>query len=341
MAGTINSKLNFSVFVLALLLLLLHLMRNISVFYFAIQWLLLLSAFFICRKSANVMTTQIIGGILFCLWYAVIMSFFYSDLYGDPLIGIARLTFILPYIVLFFVLQRNQGESLYVWKILVLFVAIAVLTIPYQMFFGHITWFAEPGERAGILRYASLAGSLTSLGGVLGAVFFVSFFLFNGITRFLLAIIFIIGSILSLQKAAIGGVLLSLALLFWSGRLRFSAGFITGVLLFIVVTFTIFSSVSEPIRDFPLLFLKGAFGFADEQDMTDSTIQQSIIDRFTELPFESLNFFGLSSIVYGIGVFGGAGGLGYADYPMMHNLIGETFIIFGIPCSIVIISFLL
>jgi hypothetical protein len=331
---------NFTVFILALLPLLLHLMRNISVFYFAIQGLLLLSVFSICRKSANITTAQIIGGILFFWWYAVIMSFFYSDLYGDPLIGIARLTFIVPYIALFFIIRRNQKESLYIWKVLVLFVAIAALTIPYQMIFGGIEWFAEPGERAGILRYSSLAGSLTSFGGIVGAALFVSFILFKGIAKFLLAIIFIVCAVLSLQKAAIGGVLVAFALLYWIGRLRFSISFITGILLFVVVIFTVLE-VDESTRDFSLLFLSGAFGFADQQGMTDVTIKQSMIDRFTELPLESLNFFGLSSVIHGVGVFGGSGGLGYADYPMMHNLIGETFIIFGIPCSIVIISFLL
>ena len=331
---------NFTVFILALLPLLLHLMRNISVFYFAIQGLLLLSVFSICRKSANITTAQIIGGILFFWWYAVIMSFFYSDLYGDPLIGIARLTFIVPYIALFFIIRRNQKESLYIWKVLVLFVAIAALTIPYQMIFGGIEWFAEPGERAGILRYSSLAGSLTSFGGIVGAALFVSFILFKGIAKFLLAIIFIVCAVLSLQKAAIGGVLVAFALLYWIGRLRFSISFITGILLFVVVIFTVLE-VDESTRDFSLLFLSGAFGFADQQGMTDVTIKQSMIDRFTELPLESLNFFGLSSVIHGVGVFGGSGGLGYPDYPMMHNLLGEILIVFGAPFSIVIIAFLL
>lgn len=338
MVGIIDKKT--SIFVLTVVILLFHLARNISILYFAAQGLLLLLSFAGCNKSTNIAIAKIIGGIIVIWIYAVSMSLFYSNWYGDPFLGIARLTYITPYIILFFLFRRSQGQSIFIWKVLVFFVAIAALTIPYQMIYGSIAWFAEPGERAGVIRYSSLVGSLTSFGGVVGAAFVASFILFKHSTKFLFAIIFVICSVLSLQKASIGALLIALALLYWLGYFRFSWSLILGFLLVVLFVFTVFAE-DESIRDSSLLFLKGVVGFEDDSAATDVTLVQSMVDRFTELPRESLEFFGFNSILLGVGVFGASGGLGYPDYPMMHNLIGEILIMLGIPFSVVIIIFLL
>ena len=76
---------------------------------------------------------------------------------------------------------------------------------------------------------------------------------------------------------------------------------------------------------------------SSDVDLTaDVGFFESMYDRLSVLPAEALNYHDWSALLFGAGVFGGAGALGYPDLPMAHNGIVEIMLIFGIPIGIVL-----
>lgn len=67
---------------------------------------------------------------------------------------------------------------------------------------------------------------------------------------------------------------------------------------------------------------------SDSSVSQDVPFFESIFDRVTALPLETLSFYGSEILVLGAGVFG-EGVLGYAQYPMAHNGIVELLCIYG------------
>ena len=319
-----------------------HMLRNLSQIYFVL-WAISfsLSIYLILKKIGefeNRILMFFIVNSLFLL--CIILSYNYSGEFGSPLIGIARIGFILPviYILLFNLDKHNYQIYVYLWLI---YGVLAALSLPIQYLIGPVAWFSESFERVGTQRFGSLAGSLTTFGNISGALLFIAFYLNRKILLMIfVVIILLIGIIASLQKAAIASVLVSVLTLMMAGKIRIYAIF---TITFIIIIFSIYGIYFIDFETKNTLFLlfETFTGTADAHFVSDVSIYQSLIDRVTYLPMLAFDYYGYHAAIIGVGVFGGSGSLGYPELPHTHNLFGETIMIFGILPAIFIFIFMI
>jgi hypothetical protein len=207
-------------------------------------------------------------------------------------------------------------------------VALAAVSLFYQVVNGPIEWFAEASERAGVQRYASLLGSLTVFGtaapiGLLVAAMYVRRpLVFVGLATLIFA-----GGVMSLQKSAIAGfvVMLPFVLLLIERGTRIRLGIALGVLAAFVLAF-----VPAELLDYALVGWD-YFSSAGTGGGTDVGIGESIVSRLTELPREVVAYHGLEKMLFGVGLQGAGGVFGFPDLPMPHNGIVDYLAIGGVP----------
>ena len=89
-----------------------------------------------------------------------------------------------------------------------------------------------------------------------------------------------------------------------------------------------------------ILYLSLIFS-GDSSTVGDVSMMQSIYDRLIELPMILYEYWGFQSLIIGVGVYGGSGGLGYPELPMAHNLFVEILAIFGFLVGTVLIYYLI
>ena len=318
-----------------------HMLRNLSQIYFVL-WAISfsLSIYLILKKIGEfenrILMFFIISGLfLLC----IILSYNYSKEFGSPIIGIARIGFILPviYALLFTLDKHNYQIYVYSWLI---YGVLAALSLPIQYLIGPVAWFSESFERVGTQRFGSLAGSLTTFGNISGALLFIAFYLNRKILLMIfVVIILLIGIVASLQKAAIASVLVSLLTLAIAGKIRIYTIF---TITFIIILFSIYGIyfMDFETKNTLLLLFETFSGTADAHVVSDVSIYQSLIDRFTYLPMLAFDYYGYHAAIIGVGVFGGSGSLGYPELPHTHNLFGETIMIFGILPAIFIFTYI-
>jgi hypothetical protein len=307
-----------------------HLARNISFLYFGLQAATLAVAF-VAILGATVGRERIVLLVFFgCAWaYAACLTLLFANQYGSAPIGIARLYSIFPYILLLIIFPRRPAFTAMLWRWFAVFCGLAALSIPYQFLFGAIGWFAESSERVGLERFAALTGSLTTFGIVFGPAFVLSWLMFRGTVRIILIGALILGAIFSLQKASFGNLFLALGLLWLSGRLQFKfklfAKFVVSAAIVVWLVWLFVPFVAEVAST---MFMS-SFGVGEEAGRSDVSLNQSVLERWLELPLLSIHFFGADKLLTGVGAFGASGGLGYPEIPMMHNVVGEIYMIFG------------
>lgn len=313
-------------------LLLFHLLRNISNLYLVVVgcYLLFVALCVIVSDKNNNRNVLLLFSFVYLI-YALIASAL-SGAEESVYVGIFRLFYLLPVIILFFIADFDERVTNYIWVFLLLFIVACSLSIFYQYLVAPIQWFAESSGRANTDRFASLSGSLTSFGAIVGVGVFLAFFIIKNIfiKSFVLIILFL-GVILSLQKMAIGfyvfSVLASLFVMKW--RLSFKV--LSQAFIFIIVLFILYfflfdyfdANFGNNIKYFKAIFS------GDTSSVGDVTVVQSIMDRLVYRPEILIEHWGWLRMIIGVGVYGGAGGLGYRDLPMAHNLIFETLAIFG------------
>lgn len=311
----------------------LHVLRNLSNFYFVLYGLVILIAWLMFYSYQGEKKSPINLAISVLWIYAALLSiitYLTSDIkIESPLIGIQRLFFTLP-VLLIITSYSSFVNNLIVYKVALFFGIIGALSIPYQISFGTIEWLAEPGERAGLVRHTTILGSLTTYGALVGAYILATLYLVkNNIKSFLIITILIVGAIYSLQKAAILSI--SLAFIF---------AYILNLIdirkiIFLIVVIAIVGIILYSIIDYEYLtgfqlFFQNMFGLGDASKYSDVTMTESINSRLSELPAELVKLWGLSHMLLGIGVYGAAGGLGYPGLPHPHNLVIELFSMFGV-----------
>lgn len=319
-----------------------HLLRNISPAYFLVL-AIFLSIFLVCvlNNSSNINIDPIIY-VIFVFWiYASIVGLSQGQVYGDSGVGLVRFWAGLPLAGVGMILASGSIDTKMRW--FVSFYVIAALTFPLQYAIGPVEWFAEASERAGTDRFASLTGSLTSYGVSVGVASLAALCFFSFPASITLFIVLMLGGLLSLQKAALANLAIAMLLSVWV-----RGGNVKGVvlrcfygLIFIAVVaaifFPIFSQQAfiSKLIDIIIRIVSGVF--SSDADLTaDVSFFESIYDRLFVLPAEAINYYDLSTLFFGAGVFGGAGALGYQDLPMAHNGIVEMVLIFGIPFGIIL-----
>lgn len=315
----------------AFLLVWLHILRNISPLAMVLQggFVVGVAVLLLLRSDQRGLHAGWVVWVAAAYVYAVCVSFVVSRELGDPSIGIARMLAILPVIALS-ALSTQIVSAERVWRLFALFLSISALSIPYQWAFGPISWFAEASERAGFVRYASLVGSLTSFGAMVGIGLLISLVVFRGAPRLLLTTTILAGAVLSLQKAALANVVVAI-MLGLGGRLVPKA-----VLLSLGLTMATAAALPMALGASQVdlyavgsSIVKGALGLLPAEERSDVTIVTSVVHRWKDLPREAIEFHRTRSMFAGVGVFGGSGSLGYPDYPMAHNGIVELFLVFG------------
>lgn len=324
------SKLEFIFFQAGIFLVLFHLTRNLSELYYLGLGFGLAGFFILSFRSLKNHIFQKISLIIAVLLIYVIFSSLITESPYPVAIGVARLFYLSPVILYFFSNDFSNEESVIFWKIIVWFIAVSSFTIFLQYFIGPISWFADPSERAGADRFASLAGSLTTYGSLVGVAIVLSGFIYKSFaTRFTLLFILCLGAILSLQKMALFSMAISVVFIWAGSHVKFTISRSLSILLILIFVISILYLIlldyfSDHLNYISLIFT------ADASTVGDVSVSNSVIDRMTHLPFEAFSYWGYLNGLLGVGVFGGSGGLGYPDLPMTHNLIAEIFLIFGI-----------
>lgn len=338
-----SRSFSFSVVVSYVILIasLMHLLRNVSQLYYLIYVSIALcsiaSSFFVNNLKSKKFTRIITP--LFLFLYATLLSVINSSEYGDPTIGLVRAFFIFPVI---FALWANMNEYNFrayitIWSI---FILVSALSILLQFIVGPIAWFSESFERAGITRFGSLAGSLTVFGNVVGAAFF-AMSIIKSTRRWIvpISIIFLISAIASLQKASIASLIIALVLVFIAKGM--DRRYLVAVSSVAIIALVSIPFLDRSIMESVLQLFENFVGTIDSNRASDVSVGQSAIDRFTELPSIAIEYFRMNGIIFGVGVFGGSGGLGYPDIPHSHNLLVETTLILGIIPALAIFAYLI
>ncbi len=321
---------------------LLHLARNISTAYYFV-WLSAVAAFIIfwirsgkLEAKRNLFFLAIIGLFL----YSCILSYYWSNSFGDPTIGILRLGFIIPAVLCITYTQTNREFDAFC-SLWLGFVILAALSLPLQFVVGPISWFSESFERVGVERFGSLAGSLTTFGNIVGTAAFIAAMRVRKIHYLIFIIsLLMLAAVLSLQKAAVASLGIAFLSILVARRFKFlhSIMFITSITFIVLLAFY----VSDYQTRGTILLLFGNFaGSVDVSQASDVSIIQGASDRVFELPEVAFLFYGSDAVFAGIGVFGGSGSLGYPSLPHTHNLVGELILLFGLVPGALVVIFVL
>ena len=213
-------------------------------------------------------------------------------------------------------------------SVYVFVVALAALSMVYQVINGPIEWFAEASERAGVQRYASLLGSLTVLGtaapiGLLAAAMYVR----RPVPFIVLAVLIFAAGLMSLQKSAIAGfiVLVPFVLPLIERGTRIRLGLTLAGLAALTVAIVPAELLEYAGVGWDYLLSAGTGGGSDVG------LSQSVVDRLTALPREVVQYHGLDRMLFGVGLRGGSGVFGFPDLPMAHNGIVDYLAIGGLP----------
>ena len=326
-----------------------HLLRNLSSIYFFLLGLFIFFAILLKLQTlfkVNRLNFNIF--IIFILWvYATIATFFQQLQSNDSvLIGIIRFWSVFP--LIYVAAELAKYSVIFRMRLFVIFYIIAAATLPLQYIFGSIEWFAESSSRAGADRFASLTGSLTSFGVSLGVAGLAALCFLPKSISGLVFIFLALGGILTLQKAALANIFLALIFFIWikDGSLKSIFNYLLrfAIFTFLVIFISIFISKFSPMVSYllDLSFRITSGVILNDVNLSDDVgFFQSIYDRVTELPLLAISYYRTIVLVFGAGVFGAAGSLGYPDIPMAHNGIVEIILIFGVPLGLLINFYLI
>jgi type IV secretory pathway VirB2 component (pilin) len=278
-------------------------------------------------------------GLAFHLWVAIAVFGLLTSLLliapSGAVQGFIRFLFAAPIFMALVLYTENHADLKKHLATFVGFFAIASLTLPLQMVIGPISWFAEISERGGLERYASLVGSLTSIGITVG-VYIVIAHGVTGIRRIFLLAAIMLPAMISLNKSALANVAIGVFVLVYLNRRSISKmaiamlglGGILGMVYTLVPWFADRVGVSLQ-----------SFGF-QATDVTlrsyDASVGDSAWARIFDLPRANLDALAdlQSPMVY---LTGGGFGMGNTALvpeedvlaPMAHNQFAELLTVFG------------
>lgn len=333
-----------NVIIFGIVVILLQLLRNVSSMYYLTFAAYLIIVLLYDVKFARHKNFQGYVAIFFGLMmYVLLMTLAAPPNDGqDWILGYVRLFYLIPIILFFVFAPLNNRDASRLWIIFLIFALASSLSIVVQYVIGPIDWFADASSRAGTERFASLAGSLTIFGSLLGPAVFITFYkVNNALLRGLVLCVLTIGALMSLQKMSLvyggGAALVSLMLIrkfSWRGIAATCIIILCIVGGFLVLRATLPAQFTDHVN-----YAMGQFG--EKGDATDDvSIGHSIVQRMTEKPAALLEYWGPLQVAVGVGVWGGAGGLGNDKLPMAHNQVVETVAIFGLFITILILLWL-
>lgn len=318
-----------------------HMVRGLFSLYPLLVFFLVLcmSVWAVSRVAVTELDSRGLLIILISVGYSLlivpIISLICAPDYFTPT-SVARFLFVLPLLVIALVFVRVDRFAR-VLKFYVWFAILCGASVLYQIRFGPVSWFAEASSRDGLVRYSSLAGSLTILGVSGGLALPFAFFMIrrNWLKCLVLAAI-ALGMLLSLQKAAVINLIIFAILVFWFFLKRGKAGLIIllGGLLtgFVALLYSLDVSYAVSV-------VNNVFRIGQSSDSyTDYSFSESILSRLWGLPSVVLDYHGPYSLLFGVGLAGGAGVFGNEDLPMSHNALLDYLFIGGIPYLLIFLA---
>ncbi len=261
-----------------------------------------------------------------CVIYVLTIDFMYS---GEVASASNVMRFLTPFVVTGILLLSRIAERdvARISSVFLVVVVLAALSIVYQVLFGPVSWFAEPGERAGLQRYASLLGSLTVYGVAAPIALLCAARYVRSATAFsLIALLLLVTGVMSLQKAFVAGLVIALPFcLLLRGRRGVSGLAVAGAGSALAGLLLAPADVLD--------YVEVAWRYFTDPDMQtgDVAIGTSVFDRLITYPRELVALHGAASLAMGIGLRGGSGIFGFEDFPMAHNALIDFMIIGGVP----------
>lgn len=264
---------------------------------------------------------------------------------NGALTGLSRFLFAIPVFLALYLYTNNLEQLRGHIKTLVVFFGIASATLPMQLLTGPIPWFAGATERAGLDRYASLVGSLTSIGIIVGVYLILTYALAPH-SRPVWMMLIAVCAVMSLSKAAIANVAIAFAILLFMNRRQLSRSVfglgLVGVLGVGVYSFV--PSVQERVDAVLVSF--GVQNSAIEN--FDVSAEESLIDRLVSLPAANVQVLATFDTPF-IYIFGAGFGMANtalvpaddALAEMAHNQYVEVFTVFGAVGAVLLIGALI
>lgn len=195
-------------------ILLFHIARNVSLTLYLLVLGVCYLALFLHYRPRNFSVVKI-WFVLSLLWIPLISLFYLTP--EDFLGALPRFLITLPFVVFCsYYGNFNLRETLKFFRVFCIFVTFSSLSVVYQVAFGALPFLADPSVREGLVRFSSLAGSLTALGIIGGFAVVVLMFLghrlFGSAIATSLVVVNVIGMLATLQKAAVVNLALCLIL---------------------------------------------------------------------------------------------------------------------------------
>ena len=355
-------SISSTAFILNLLIILLIFtsLRNLSPFYYLVIFVNISLLSYVAFSRPFPINFFPFIFYIFCAYSLFVI--YWSGIYMQSLeflVGVPRLLLmpVLTFLLMVFIEDRKQFISIF--KILLFCYLIAAFSIIYQIFFGSISWFSPQFERGNLDRYASILGSLTVYGSVVGYPILIVLSRMKIIKNNLYIFLIILGTILatffSLSKTGVVIFGLSLALItIFEGipllakiKLKSFILFFISVIAFILIIgqIPIFIKyynviVSQTIGGSS--FLSNSEGVLLDSPAVDL---DHIIRRLTKWSSGMLNEYGNVTYFVGVGLQGGAGVMGMHPvsgvYGSAHNSFGDLFFMGGFPYLIIFLSIFL
>ena len=310
------------------LILLFQIVRNISnigyviILFSSYGWLYL--TYFFQHKNKSIKYKFVFKPIRLVFLMSIIWIPFISLLNMgnyEYAVALPRYLVTFPYILFCYF---YDGYNIFLVKkflnLFVSFIFISSLTIPTQILFGPISFFTEASIRGGLVRYTSLAGSLTilgTLGGIaLAILLFSGRFLFGKNKKKIIIILLILSMLMTLQKAAV--VNISICYIFYFlfyGEIGIGRKIIS-MLTGIIAIFVLFRLFSE--TEF-ILYITNLINYTFSSSSIG--INNDFFIRIWYLPSRvvAYNNMTLVDFIFGIGFPALAGAMGNPQYPMAHN----------------------
>lgn len=340
--SNINYKLSISInafkFALVFSIVNLHTLRNIiEIPYLIIYAFVVLMTIYDFQKFGK-MRVNNNRYLISIIWFFIIVFGFLVSInfisFSGSLNGFIRYSFAFPIFIALINYTDTKKQLTQNIGFAVAYFSIASLTLPLQFITGAIQWFPDSSERAGLTRFSSIIGSLTSMGIIVGCYIVMTEFY----KKYQLIFIgmMIVSSIASLSKAAIANVGIGILIVMMLNTKNFIK---TAISIFIILVPLYFIYISTDQISSRIDASLQSFGInigKKGENNYDYTVQESALDRITRLPKENYKFLDKlnTPMVYLTGA-----GFGMADTAlvpksdsftiMAHNQYAENITVFG------------
>ena len=322
----------------------LHMLRNAATFYYGVLGAVFLGTW--CYSAVRFQDTKRCWAkrwvVLYCLC-AVAATLQTAAQLGLSVAAYAAARFCLtiPLCILAYYALRTEKVVRAVLLLFCVLTAAGSLSVAIQYMGGQISWFAEPGSRAGIQRFGSLLGSLPTLGGAVPLALMIMLLLKMRMhVQLILTPILILGVCLSLSKAAILGCGVCLLAVVASAG-KFSRRLLQIVMLGSAVAAAFYLLGDTEVGQASLRYATGIFdsSFVGAHARGgDVTVENSLVSRLTVLPRRSLEDLYAERGMYGYFTGGGFQMLGVALVPAgtttfitSHSQLIDLLLVSGFP----------